>query len=190
MAVAGELFAERGAALASVVEIAERAGISKPLIYNYFGSRENLLSACLSYAAELIVTEIERTAALGEVGLARALVTLDGMFRVLADRPWSWRLVNDPTLASVPGAGELLAPYRRKLEAMAVEGVGELMHLAGDDDAEDLSAMVAVWTSVFDALVTWWLDHPGTPPEEMSARCARLFGAVFGGLGAAAPEVG
>jgi AcrR family transcriptional regulator len=182
VAVAGEVFAERGAALASVAEIAERAGISKPLIYNYFGSREGLLTACLSYAAELIVAEIERTASLGEVGLVRALVTLDGMFRLLEDRPWTYRLVNDPTLGSIPGVAEVLSPYRRKVDALAADGVGELMHLAGDDDEQDVSAMVAVWSSVFDALVTWWLDHPGTSPEEMSERCTRLFDAVFGAV--------
>lgn len=186
LAVAGEVFAERGAALASVAEVAERAGISKPLIYNYFGSREGLLSACLTHAAEAIVAEIERTAGLGEVGLARALATLDGMFAALADRPWMWRLVNDPTLGSVSETAAVLAPYRRKVEALAADGVGELMHLAGDDDEDDVSALVAVWSSVFDALVTWWIDHPGTSPEEMSARCARLFGAVFGAILASA----
>lgn len=183
LAVAGEVFAERGAALASIAEIAERAGISKPLIYSYFGSREGLLSACLTHAAEVIATEIERTAGLGEVGLTRALVTLDGMFRVLAEQSWTWRLVNDPTLASVSEAAAVLAPYRHKVEALAVEGVGELMRLAGDGDEDDLSAMVAVWSSVFDSLVTWWLDHPGETPEAMSGRCLRLFGAVFGPIG-------
>lgn len=189
LAVAGEVFAERGAALASVVEVAERAGISKPLIYNYFGSREGLLSACLAYAAEVIVAEIERTAGLGSVGLARALETLDGMFVALAEQPWIWRLVNDPTLGSVSEAAAVLAPYRAKVEALAADGVGELMRLAGDNDEDDVSALVAVWASVFDALVTWWVDHPGTTPEEMSARCARLFSAVFGAILAAAEPV-
>lgn len=184
LAVAGEVFAERGAALASVAEIAERAGISKPLIYSYFGSREGLLSACLTHAAEVIATEIERSAGLGEVGLARALVTLDGMFGVLAEQPWTWRLVNDPTLGSVSEAAAVLAPYRHKVEALAVEGVGELMRLAGDGDEDDLSALVAVWSSVFDSLVTWWLDHPGETPEAMSRRCLRLFSAVIGAIDA------
>ncbi|MCL2542364.1 MAG: TetR/AcrR family transcriptional regulator [Nocardioidaceae bacterium] len=187
LAVAGEVFAERGAALASVAEIAERAGISKPLIYNYFGSREGLLTACVGHAAEVIVAEIERTAGLGEVGLARALLTLDGMFVLLGDRPWMWRLVNDATLGAVGEAAEVIAPYRSKVDALAHDGVGQLMHLAGDDDEADVSALVAVWTSVFDSLVGWWLDHPGTSPAEMSARCVRLFTAVFG-LGAP-PEI-
>jgi hypothetical protein len=66
------------------------------------------------------------------------------------------------------------------MAAFAEDGVGELMRLASDDDPVDIEAMIAVWTSVFDALVTWWIDHPDESPVAMSARCARLFDAVFG----------
>jgi len=178
--VAGEVFAERGFALAAVGDIAGRAGISKPLIYNYFGSKEGLLTACLQRAASLVGDEIERTAGLGYVGRARALVTLDGLFRVLAPHPWAWRLLNDPTLAQTPEVDAVLGDYRERMTAVAVAGVGELLRLAGNDDPVDLDAMIAVWTSVLDALVTWSLDHPGTTPEQMSARCERLFAAAFG----------
>lgn len=178
--VAGVVFAERGFALAAVGEIAERAGISKPLIYNYFGSKDGLLTACLERAAALVADEIGRTAALGEVGLARALVTLDGIFAVLEPQPWAWRLLNDPTLPADAGVEAVLTTYRNRMAAFAADGVGELMRMAGDDDASDIDAMIAVWTSIFDALVTWWVDHPEESPEAMSARCTRLFAAVFG----------
>ncbi|UMG91732.1 TetR/AcrR family transcriptional regulator [Nocardioides sp. TF02-7] len=180
VAVAGEVFAERGFALASVDEIARRAGISKPLIYNYFGSKEGLLAACLAYAGTLVADEIERTARLGEVGLARALVSLDGLFRALEPAPWTWRLLNDPTVPGGPELDPVLATYRSRMAALSADGVGELMRLAGDDDPADTDAMTAVWTSVLDALVTWWLDHPAETPEQMSRRCVRLFAAVLG----------
>ena len=45
LAVAGEVFAERGFHAASMDEIAERADISKPMLYAYFGSKEGLYSA-------------------------------------------------------------------------------------------------------------------------------------------------
>ena len=180
--VAGQVFAERGYALAAVGEIAERAGISKPLIYNYFGSKDGLLTACLERAAALVADEIERTANLGEVGLARALVTFDGIFQVLEPHPWVWRLLNDPTLPATDEVDAVLTTYRKRMAAFAEDGVGQLMRLAGDDDAQDLDAMITVWTSVFDALVGWWIDHPDETPDSMSRRCTRLFAAVFGPL--------
>lgn len=178
--VAGRVFAAQGFAATSVADIAREAGISKPLIYNYFGSKEGLFERCLREAADLLIGEIERSAGLGAVGLRRALVTLDGVFVVLADRPWAWAVANDPTAPTGDGVGELGGSYRRRLEELAREGVGELLSLAGDDDALDLDAMTAVWSNVFASLVTWWCEHPGMAPEEMSARCERLFGAVFG----------
>lgn len=177
---AGRVFAERGYGGASVGEIAGAADISKPLIYQYFGSKEGLLVACLRHAAALIGDEIERTARAGAVGPARAVVTLDGVFRVLDGRRWPWRLLDDATLPPTPDVTEILHSHRERLDTFAAEGVGELMHLAGDDDPGDLAAMTAVWTSVLDALVTWWLDHPEETPESMSHRCLRLFTTLFG----------
>ncbi|PWN01495.1 TetR/AcrR family transcriptional regulator [Nocardioides silvaticus] len=178
--VAGQVFAERGFALASVSEIAERAGISKPLIYNYFGSKEGLLVACLRRGGQVLAEEMERTAALGEVGIARALVTLDGVFRVLEPQPWIWRLLNDPTLARTSEVAAIIDVYQDRVAALARDGVGELMHLAGDDDPVDIDAMTHVWSNVFDSLVTWWVDHPDETPASMTARSSRLFAAVFG----------
>ncbi|MFW6867561.1 TetR/AcrR family transcriptional regulator [Nocardioides sp. CPCC 206347] len=176
--VAGRVFAEHGFTATSVADIADQAGISKPLIYNYFGSKDGLFERCLQVASELLVAEIERTAQLDVVGIDRALATLDGVFKVLAGRPWMWRIANDPTAPEIGLA--LLGSYRRRLEDIAIVGVGQLLTLAGDHDPLDLEALTAVWSSVFSALVTWWIEHPDVTPEEMTSRCGRLFGVVFG----------
>jgi AcrR family transcriptional regulator len=115
--IASEQFGTHGFAATSVAAIAERAGISKPLIYNYFGSKEGLYEACL-------------------------------------DR-----------------GGALLAD----------EGVTELMGLAGNDDALDISAMTAVWLGIVDSLMNWWMEHPDESADQMVQRCLRLLKALFGG---------
>ena len=48
---ATELFAEKGYAAASVREIVEKAGVSKPVLYYYFKSKEGLFYAILEWAA-------------------------------------------------------------------------------------------------------------------------------------------
>lgn len=173
-------FGESGFAATSVADVAEAAGISKPLIYNYFGSKEGLYAVCLHHAASTLTAEIERTAASGTVGLARAIVTLDGMFRALAPQPWIWRLVFDPTAPREGAIDAELAAYERQIFTFGEDGVGELMRLAGNDDPSDISAMHAVWENTFRSLVTWWLDHPDESPDQMTQRCIRLFSTVFG----------
>lgn len=44
--IAEEVFAEQGYRAASMDDIAERVGVSKPMLYEYFGSKDGLLSAC------------------------------------------------------------------------------------------------------------------------------------------------
>jgi AcrR family transcriptional regulator len=50
---ATELFAEKGYAGTSVREIVERAGVSKPVLYYYFKSKEGLFYAILEWAADV-----------------------------------------------------------------------------------------------------------------------------------------
>ena len=50
---ATELFAEKGYAGASVREIVEKAGVSKPVLYYYFKSKEGLFYAILEWAADV-----------------------------------------------------------------------------------------------------------------------------------------
>ncbi len=54
LTVAEEIFAEQGYLATSMDEIAERCGVSKPMLYEYFGSKEGLLIGCIHRArAEL-----------------------------------------------------------------------------------------------------------------------------------------
>jgi len=177
---ATEVFGTRGFAATSVGDIAERAGISKPLIYNYFGSKEGLLRACLHRAIDILAGEFERIAQGDAVGLERALRTLEGTFALLEPQPWIWRLFFDPTIPrGEEGIAAELAHYADRFTALAEDGVSEMMRLAGVDDPLDISALTAVWMSVADSLVTWWLDHPEETPASMSARCLRLFHVVL-----------
>lgn len=172
--VASRVFGTRGFGPTGIGEIADQAGISKPLIYTYFGSKEGLLAACMVRAGNLIADDIDRTAASGEIGLARALVTLDGVFSMLEGRPWVWRLFFDPTRPQTPEIDDVIERYTGRLTSRADEGIAELMAYVGNQDPLDHSALAAVWSSIFDGLITWWLDHPEVSAAEMTERSARL----------------
>ena len=48
LAVAEEVFAERGFQATSMDEVSLRVGVSKPMLYEYFGSKEGLLLGCVA----------------------------------------------------------------------------------------------------------------------------------------------
>jgi AcrR family transcriptional regulator len=180
--IASAEFGALGYAGTSLAPIAEQAGISKPLIYNYFDSKEGLFLACVDRAGTLIADEIERIADGDSQGFVRGLETLQGIFTVLQPRPYIWKLFFDE---SAPRNGPIAAAigrYRERITKAADEGVTGLMHQAQVTDQLDISAMTSVWLSVVDALVNWWLAHPDQSAEQMTRRCTRLIGALFGDL--------
>src|SRR4051794_25477254 len=58
LAAAGAVFAERGFHAASMDEIAEQVGVSKPMVYNHFGSKEQLYFAYIEDAGRDLLASI------------------------------------------------------------------------------------------------------------------------------------
>jgi len=179
--VASEHFGTHGFAATSVAAIADRAGISKPLIYNYFGSKEGLYEACLDRGGALVADEIERIARGDSVGLERGLQTLGGMFALLEQQRYLWRLFFDPSAPTTGPIADSITLYADRIGKLAEEGVAELMGLAGNDDELDISAMTSVWLGIVDSLMNWWVEHPDETADQMVQRCGRLLTALFGG---------
>ncbi|MBW4720682.1 TetR/AcrR family transcriptional regulator [Saccharothrix obliqua] len=112
--VAEQVFAERGYVAASMDEIAERVGVSKPMLYEYFGSKEGLLTGCVRRArAELL--ERTRRAITGADGpeevLRRGLLAFFGF---IADHRRSWSLLRQEAAVTVPAAVAEVEGIRRQ----------------------------------------------------------------------------
>src|SRR5438270_10739756 len=60
---AGQAFAAHGFHAASMDEIAEAAGISKPMLYNYFGSKEGLYFAYVNLSYRDLIAAIDEAVA-------------------------------------------------------------------------------------------------------------------------------
>lgn len=172
-------FGTDGFAATNVAVIARRAGISKPLVYNYFGSKEGLYAACLDEAGALVGSEIERIARGEAVGIDRGMRTLAGMFTLLEDRRHLWRLLHDPTAPADGDIARVVELHTRRIDVLAEEGVTELLALAGLDDPLDVSAMTATWLGIVDSLMDWWVAHQDESASAMMQRCLRLVQALF-----------
>ena len=59
LAVAHHLFAARGFAAVTMDDIATEVGVTKPLLYNYFGNKERLYIACMERAGDALFVAIE-----------------------------------------------------------------------------------------------------------------------------------
>jgi AcrR family transcriptional regulator len=180
VAVAIAEFAANGYAGASMVEIARRAGISKPLIYQYFGSKDGLFLACLHSVSSALLDRL-RTAELEvDDSVASRIYPLRAIFEALEPQREAWRMLFDP---SMPSAGEIAAAagdYRGRMTDIAASGSTRFLQARGIDNPADASALARVWMGIVNSLVEWWLDHPEESAEGMIERCYRLLGAILG----------
>jgi AcrR family transcriptional regulator len=181
LTVAAEVFAAEGFGTTNIQVVADAAGISKPLIYNYFGSKEGLFLACLEWAGAIVADEIERIANEDAVGIERGMRTLEGMFTVLEDQRHLWRLFYDRTAPQTGAVADAIEHYTARITKLADEGVAELMALSGNTDRLDVSAMTAIWMGLVDSLMRWWVDHPDESADDMMARAGRLLSAILDG---------
>ncbi len=69
---AGELFAERGPAAASIRDIAARAGVNHGLVFRHFGAKERLVAAVLDHLAAHLKELVDAEAPAAEIGVASA----------------------------------------------------------------------------------------------------------------------
>ncbi len=171
-------FCRDGFAATGIADVAHAAGISKALVYSYFGSKEGLHAACLVEAGDLLATEIERVARDGSAGVERGLRTLAAMFAVLDDRRHVWRLLRDRTAPADGPARDVVGRYTARIDALAREGVLELLGDAGITDDLDISAMTRTWLGIVDSMMDWWVAHPDQGAEEMTRRVVRLVEAL------------
>ncbi|MEU6845214.1 helix-turn-helix domain-containing protein [Streptomyces sp. NPDC046716] len=108
MDAAVRVFGERGYRAASMDEIAELAGVSKPLVYLYLNSKEELFTACIRREAAALIAAVRagvRTDATADRQLWEGLTAF---FAHTAGHPDGWAVLHsqarsggDPFVAEV-----------------------------------------------------------------------------------------
>ncbi|MFB6808687.1 TetR/AcrR family transcriptional regulator [Streptomyces sp. NPDC056387] len=183
LAAAMEEFGRHGHASASMAAIARRVGVTKPMLYAYFDSKDGLYLACLEHIASRVIAAIDAAMAAGPAADDEQLphAVLTGLFTALEERRHAWFVLYDRTLP--PGSELRLAAQRHReaVDGLAATGTAALLSGLGNDDPLDADALKHVWTGTVSALMGWWIAHPDQSARDMSTRCARLLRAVRGG---------
>jgi len=166
---ATELFTERGYRGASIEEIARRAGVTPPVVYDHFASKRELYRALLeSHYADL--REVWRGNFAGD-GPPRERVerSFDAWFAYVERNPFAGRVLfrdtSDPEIASVHA--EVAAASRAAVMPLAAAEPG-LVDPGGAGDAQGEMLWV-VLRGVLQGLAIWWSEHPEVPREQVVA---------------------
>jgi AcrR family transcriptional regulator len=176
LAAATRHFAEHGYAATTLADVAADAGITKPLVYSYFGPKEELFAACVAHAAANLQGF---TSATPGTGVDAVLAIVRTTLSALEQRPYDWTLVYGIEVPKGTAAAETLREHRRRLIAPAVEQVREVARGAGLRNKDDIALLTDLWLGMLTSLVRWWHAHPDTTVDEVLARCARLYHALL-----------
>jgi AcrR family transcriptional regulator len=179
VAVAVEEFAQGGYAGASMAAVAARAGISKPLIYQYFGSKDGLFLVCLHSVANPLLERLEVAWSHEDNSVLSRVATLGAIFDSLEPQRIAWKMLFDDTMPTEGPIAEAAWAYRGRTLHVTASGSERFLRARGLDDALDVSALSAVWMGLVDSLVQWWLQHPQVSAGQMTERCRRLMAAVI-----------
>ncbi|WP_432753852.1 TetR/AcrR family transcriptional regulator [Streptomyces sp. JL2001] len=171
-------FGSRGYAAASLPAIAARVGVTKTLLHQYCGTKEDLYVACLEPVGERLLEAIRTAMGPGGTTPHTPLRVLHGIFTALEGRREAWFVLYDTTLPPGGEAARRAAVYWSVIDDLAAGGTAELLRAAGSRDPLDADALRYVWQDLVATLVRWWLKHPEQTPEAMTQRCARLFAAA------------
>lgn len=175
--VAVEVFSKRGYHAASVDEIAELAGISKPMVYLYLDSKEGLFTACIRREAGRLVAAFRGAVDDGQPVEQRLWSGLSAFFAFVADHRDSWVVLHrQASELSVAIAAEVAEARRAIMEQVAgLVRVGIAQRPGpvrlGDEDA-DFVAHALVGAA--DSLTDWMAAHPGESPERVTLRLMNM----------------
>ncbi|WP_405576750.1 TetR/AcrR family transcriptional regulator [Streptomyces sp. NBC_01092] len=179
LTAATEEFGRHGYEATTMAAIAARVGVTKPLLHQYFGSKQDLYLACLDPIGDRLLGAV-RTAMTEPAAEAppTSLRVLDALFTALDGQRDAWFVLYDATLPPDSEALHRAAYYRGAIDDLAATGTADLLQGAGSSDPLDADALKYAWRGLCTALVRWWINHPDQSPAAMTRRCARIFAAA------------
>lgn len=165
--IAHARFAEHGYGAVTMDDLAAAAGVTKPLLYAYFGNKERLYGACMERAGDAMLAAVGGAVASAS-GPAEALrMGLHAFFAFVDGDRDAWRVLFDETL---PAGGELassVAVYRDRLLALVAS---TQLALIPEPDREraatEVEALSNALLGASEALARWWLRTGAMPPAD------------------------
>jgi AcrR family transcriptional regulator len=135
-AVALELFAQRGYRPTTMDDIAERAGVTKPLLYQHFSSKRALYLELVDSIAQDLLTAIRRAVIRAEGPRQQVELGFAAYFQLAVSHEAEFRLLYGRDHADDHELGRAL----RTVEDAIAEAIDPLINAGLDDDHRRLLA--------------------------------------------------
>ncbi len=171
-----ELFLERGYDGTSMEAIARATGVTKPVVYACYPSKEELFQALLSREEERVLAEIAAALPAAAGGELEASLTggLTAFLRAVEASPEAYRVIFLGEGANAAVARRIQRGRGRQVEAVAM--LARPLLGVGDDAELDRSARLVghLTVGLAEAGARALLSEPGWTPETLGATLGRM----------------
>ncbi len=177
--VATALAVERSFHAVSVEAVAQRAGITRAVIYQHFGDLQALLEAVIARETSRALAQVSETALTDlSKGDAKELMleSLEAYLRAVHDHPTTWQLVLMPPEGAPEALRQSIAKGRQSVLEQLTRAVRPALRSGDLNDAELTARILSAISDEYARLVLtdparyeperllrharWWLDQP------------------------------
>src|SRR5580704_7830977 len=170
------LFAARGYDSVSIDEIAAAAGVTKPVLYDHFQSKQALFRAVLAAIRDNLISRGQSAAATAEDAEQRFRAGVDAFFAFVEQQPDSMRV-----LLILPRGDAQLAKVAQEVQVGASAGIAKsLATFLPPGEPWRIDATTELLKEGLHALAEWWLKNPGPSRADL---VEVVMSSVWAGLG-------
>lgn len=170
---AAGLFGRRGYDATTLEQVSLAAGVTKPVLYRHFGSKQDLYLALLAKHRADLPGFLELGADLPE---RRLRAILEVWFAYAQRNLHGWQMLFLDT-----GGGPEIEEFRGQVQARAREVIEGLIETTGVGiPAEQVTPTAELIRAGLAGLILWWIDHPDAARSDLVDAAERLFSPTLG----------
>ena len=163
LGAAQEVFVAQGYHAAAMDDIAERAGVSKPVLYQHFPGKLELYLALLDQHCDALLQTVRNALASTTDNKKRVEATMDAYFAFVEDEGGAFRLVFESDLTNEPAV-------RGRVDKVALDCAEAISEVIAEDTGlpQQQSMLLAVGLGgVSQVVARYWLSSgTGIPRAE------------------------
>jgi AcrR family transcriptional regulator len=187
LGAAQEVFVAQGYHAAAMDEIADRAGVSKPVLYQHFPSKLELYLALLDQHADRLVDRVREALASTTDNKARVAASVSAYFEFVdgqgTEGEGAFRLVFESDLRNDPAVRERV----ERMTQNCVDAIAETIAHDTGYRAEEAQLLSIGLSGLMEVAARWWLTSPDRIPKERAVEL--LLGLAWRGI-SGAPRTG
>lgn len=160
LGIAHRAFAARGFGAVTMEEIAAEAGVTKPLLYAYFGNKDRLYEACMEPAGDALIEAVMAALSSADDATEALATGVRAFFAYVDSDRDAWRVVFDETLPAGGAMALRAAAYRERVSALLSGTIDQTLtdeQRAHPQTAAVVQALSVSLMAAAEQLARWFL---------------------------------